>query len=221
MQQKLEGAFIREEKTRFLCTVEIDGNQELCYVPSSCKLEQFISLSGETVWLKPVHNKNSKLRYCVYAVKKKQGWVLLNLAETNKILEVQLNRRLFSFLGNRKVICREKLIEGYKADLYLPETRTIIEIKTVLTEERITSFPGVKSLRTERQLTEISKLLEAGYRVCYFVIALNPRTANVEVVEKLKGIFQDCISKGMLLKGYSLKFEEDLPQIYRSIEVKL
>lgn len=221
IQQKLEGTFIREEKTRFLCAVEIDGNPEQCYVPSSCKLEQLINLQGETVWLKPVHNRNSNLKYCIYAVKKKQGWVLLNLAEANNIIEAQLNRRLFSFLGNRKEVQREKLVEGYKADLYLPASRTVIEIKTVLTEEESAIFPGVKSLRIERQLIDIGKLLEAGYKVCYFVIALNPRTARLEIAEKLKDIFRDGISKGMLLKGYSLKFEEELPKIYKSIEVKL
>ncbi len=102
MKGILEGIFVHEEKTRFLCTVEIKGKQELCYVPSSCKLGGLIQLEGETVWLKPIQSKKSELDYCVYAVKKKQGWVLLNLADTNRIFEEQLSRRMFSFLGKRK-----------------------------------------------------------------------------------------------------------------------
>ena len=89
MGNYVEAVFLREEKLRFLCTVFLDGKEELCYVPSSCKLGSLIKLDGERVLLKPVESKSSKLRYALYAVMKQQGWILLNLAEVNKLIKHQ------------------------------------------------------------------------------------------------------------------------------------
>lgn len=219
MKEMIEGIFSKEEKTRFLCKVLIDGEQELCYVPSSCKLGQLISLEGEKVWFKPIDSKKSELRYGIYAIKKRRGWVLLNLAETNRVVEAQLSRRIFSYLGKRREIQREKVIEGYKTDLFLPESNMVIEIKTVLTDEAHTLFPAVESERIIKQLDEIHALLSQGYKVCYLIIALNPITTQVEIVEQLKQKYNACISEGMICKGYSLRFEGDTPAIYRQVGV--
>lgn len=43
------GIFKEELKNRFLCLVEIDGEDTLCYIPSSCRLSNFIVLSSHKV----------------------------------------------------------------------------------------------------------------------------------------------------------------------------
>ena len=43
------GIFKKELKNRFLCLVEIDGEDTLCYIPSSCRLSNFIDLTGKEV----------------------------------------------------------------------------------------------------------------------------------------------------------------------------
>ncbi len=219
MDDLVKGIFIREEKTRFLCTVEIDGRKELCYVPSSCKLGKLISLEGETVCLKPIDNKKSDLNYGLFAVKKKQSWVLLNLAEANNVLENQLHRRLFAYLGKRRRIQREKKIQDYKSDIYLPESETVIEIKTVLTEKRIGYFPTIESQRMKAQMSQLLGLFEEGYKIIYLIIALNPATKSIEITDEMKTTFLKCISMGMQCKGYSIRFKDEKPIIYRQIDI--
>lgn len=54
----ITGVFKTELKNRFLCTVCVDGVDVICYIPSSCRLSNFIDLSGKTVLLKPNQSRS-------------------------------------------------------------------------------------------------------------------------------------------------------------------
>lgn len=41
------GYFVREEKNRFICTVDVRGENIECYIPSSCKLGNFLKLARD------------------------------------------------------------------------------------------------------------------------------------------------------------------------------
>lgn len=215
----LEGIFVEEEKTRFSCVVQIGDVREKCYVASSCKLEKLIPLKNKKVLVKHILSKRSDMKYSLFAVKDQQGWVLLNLADANRIVEQQLSERRFSYLGKRKVVEREKQIEGYKSDLFLPESNTLIEVKTILSDKKESKFPSVESSRIHKQLIEILKLLEEGYRVCYLFIALNSITKQVEIEKNLKEIFSKCIDRGMVCKGYTIKFVDEEPVLHSPVKV--
>lgn len=108
------GTFQAEIKNRFLCSVNIGGKDAVCYIPSSCRLSNFIDMTGRTVLLRPIETPNTRTAYAVYAVKYRKGFILLNLAQTNRVIEAQIRRRYFSFLGVRKKI-------SVKAKLFCPE----------------------------------------------------------------------------------------------------
>ena len=67
-QKFIIGKFLKELKNRFLCEVEIDGNVEECYVPSSCHLSNFLQLKGKRVLLVPTQGKSPRTKYALYAV---------------------------------------------------------------------------------------------------------------------------------------------------------
>lgn len=127
--QMIYGTFKEETKNRFLCQVTIDSKDVECYIPSSCRLGNFIDMKGRTVLLKHNQSKDARTEYAVYAVKIKNEIILLNLSQANRIIEEALHKRRFSFLGLRRQIVREKKIGGYKSDLYIEDTKTIIETK--------------------------------------------------------------------------------------------
>ena len=62
------GIFKEELKNRFLCLVEIDGEDTLCYIPSSCRLSNFIDLTGREVLVLPVLSPDARTKYSVYAL---------------------------------------------------------------------------------------------------------------------------------------------------------
>lgn len=47
--QMIYGTFKEETKNRFLCQVTIDSKDVECYIPSSCRLGNFIDMKGRTV----------------------------------------------------------------------------------------------------------------------------------------------------------------------------
>lgn len=61
----------------------------------------------------------------------------------NRAVEISIQRWQFSFLGERNHILTEHNIDKYKTDLYIEDTKTIIEVKSVISLDEIAKFPTV------------------------------------------------------------------------------
>lgn len=221
--QKLsQGIFKKELNNRFLCLVELEGEDTLCYIPSSCKLSNFVDLRNKPVLLSPVESSTAKTKYSVYALCVRNTQILLNLSKANYAIEKSIRNRRFSDLGKRTIIKKEYTIEGYKSDLYIEDTKTVIEIKTVLSFNTEALFPSVYSKRAIDQLASISILLDRGYKACYIIASLNPRTKRLMInqeIEDYQEVFKLCVEKGMIVKAVSLKLINGEPIITSSLPV--
>lgn len=218
----VQGRFLSELKNRFLCSVQIDGEAVTCYIPSSCRLSNFIDLSGKSVLLKAITTPNSRTPYAVYAVKYGRRYILLNLAQANRIIEAQIYRRCFSFLGKRKEVMHEYRLDNYKTDLYIKDTKTMIEIKSLLAFDNQAVFPTVYSERAINQLKHISKLIDDGYKACYMLVSLNPDVREIQInsqIEEFYKLFMKCTAKGMLYCGFTIKLVNQSPQLGSVIKV--
>ena len=216
------GTFKEETKNRFLCQVTIDNEDVECYIPSSCRLGNFIDMKGRTVLLKRNQAKDARTEYAVYAVKIKNEFILLNLSQANRIIEVALPKRRFSFLGLRKQIVREKRIGDYKSDLYIEDTKTIIEIKSILSFQKTALFPTVYSERGIKQLVQLSSLLDEGFKVCYFFASFSHHVREIQInngIEEYARLFNVCLEKGMTVYGITLKMKDGCPLIHSTIPV--
>lgn len=216
------GTFQTEIKNRFLCSVNIDGEEVTCYIPSSCRLSNFIDMTERTVLLKPIETPNARTPYAVYAVKHRKNFILLNLAQANRVVEAQIRRRYFSFLGVRKNVQREYKIGNYKTDLFIHDTNTLVEIKSTLAFSRESTFPTVYSERAVKQLKEISRLLDEGYRACYVLVSLNPSVKEIVInaeVEDYYKEFIECVKKGMAYCAFSVRLREQTPELHAKIKV--
>ena len=218
----ISGVFVSEMKNRFLCLVRINGEVTECYIPSSCKLSNFLLLDGKEVLLKRTKGKKTRTEYLVYAVKYRRSYLILNLAQANNAIEKEIHRRLFCDLGPRKHVSREVTIDDYKSDLFINDSKTIIEIKSILTTDKKALFPTVYSERALNQLSKIEKLLKNGYSVCYMLVSLNP---YVEVIElnnqdlEFYNLFSDCIKRGTKCFGVTLKISDGNPRVFRRVKV--
>ena len=218
------GTFQNEIKNRFLCSVNIDGKDVICYIPSSCRLSNFIDMTGRTVLLRPIEASNARTPYAVYAVKYRKSFILLNLAQTNRVIEAQVQRRYFSFLGARKKISHEYKIKNYKADLFIHDTNTLIEIKSTLSFSKESIFPTIYSERAVKQLTEISRLLDEGYRACYILVSLNPNVKEIAINSEIENYYEEfmkCVKKGMSYCAFSIRLHEQLPELCAKIKVTI
>lgn len=205
------GVFLSECKNRFRCIVEIEGIATLCYIASSCRLDNFIDLSGREVLLKPTSGKNAIAKYTVWAVKYKKGYVLLNSSLANRAVDNSIRSRSFSFVGKRTDRQKEHTVEGYKSDFYLPSRRAIIEVKSVITLKKTACLGTIHSDRFLQQLEKIEELLQNGYEVHLFIVSLNPYVQAIEFPKEnfLASAIAKCVSKGLQLSAFTCHIAED------------
>lgn len=203
----IEGTFVRELKNRFLCEVLIDGISTVCYVPSSCHLANFLSLGGKKVLLIPTETKRAKTKYALFAVPYKRSYILLNPSFANRAVEYNIHNRSFSMLGPRKEVFTEHTVSGYKADIFSPATKTIVEIKSVISTSTVAVFPTVFSERSIKQLKDIKEMLKCGYRIHYYIVSLNPyvRCLKIEKESQFWPVFSACRELGMEVSAFVCK----------------
>ena len=216
------GRFICEEKNRFLCTVEVDGAQKRCYIASSCRLDNFVNLKGKTVLLTPVTNPKASTEYAVLAVRHKRSYILLNTAMANRAVENSIHSKKLSCFGKRKNVSREHKVESYKTDFYLFESKTIIEVKSVISATEDALFPTVFSERTMRQLSEIDKMLSSGYLARLVIVSLNPYVKQIRIQnnDPFYSALRKCIDRGLEIDAFTCRLGQDgNPYIDKKIPV--
>ncbi len=180
MNEIITGIFRRECSGRFLCEVEIDGNNEFCYVASSAKLKNYVNLINKKVYLKKNKGKNTRTKYSLFAMEDDNGKVvLLNLNQVNDLLKDYLIEKGFE---REKLKSEITLDNGLKVDLaYLGYTNIIYEAKTILSKENKAIFPSAKTKRVKTQLETMVSMLVKGYYIKYCFIILNEDTSMVEI----------------------------------------
>jgi len=207
----IEATFIRELKNRFLCEVEIDGKRFVCYVPSSCHLSNFLKLESKSVLLVPTSAEKSRTQYALFAVPHKKSYIILNTSIANRAIENSIHSRRLACFGKRKNIIKEHYIDGYKSDLFIRDTNTVIEIKSVISMSTIANFPTVYSERTVRQLQLINILLQKNHIVHFVIISLNPYVREIHIDSKSEfyiNLFL-CMQNGLRLEAFSCRLSND------------
>ena len=207
----IQARFIRELKNRFLCEVELAGQLIECYVPSSCRLDNFLELEGKSILIRPTTSKGIRTKYALVAIPYKRSYLLLNSSLANRLIEDNIRNRRFSFLGKRKQVLKEHCVDGYKADLFVANSRTIIEIKSIISTSRVAAFPTVYSERAIEQLKSLKRLLQNGFKACYVIVSLNPyvKEINLDSSADLFQPFMECISLGMEIRGFSCGLKDE------------
>ena len=219
-----EGKFVKEDKYRFQCWVDINGEVLRCYLPANCKLERFISLKDKKVILSRYSGKNDKFRYKVEAVRYKNTTILLNLNYLNTIVEREIKRKIFDFLGERTNVIKEKIVHGYKSDLYIADTETLIEIKSVLTLKESVVYPQAYSEHMLKQLNVLKRIAEEGKEVYYFIVGLSPSIKEIIIdstYEKYGILLNECQHAGVKIKAFSLRYYRGKYRIKEEIKIIL
>ena len=219
----ITATFIKELKNRFLCEVEIDGEHVVCYVPSSCHLSNFLKLEGQKVLLVPTQTKNTRTQYALFAVPYKRSYIILNTSMANRAIENSIHSRRFSDLGKRKTVIKEHFIEGYKSDLFIKDTETIIEIKSVLSMETDAKFPTVFSERSLEQLVKLKSLLRKGYTVRYMIVSLNPYLKSVSISQDTtfyKELY-GCLEYGMKISAFACRLKNNEVLVAHEIPIHM
>ncbi len=197
------GIFIRELPNRFMALVLIDDKEEICYVKSSSRLTNYLNLTGKKVYLKQTFH--SKFQYFIMAYRFKRNYMLLCPALANNIVIENIKNRFFSFLGKRDIITKEKIIDNYKSDVYIAESKTIVEIKAVISEKREAEIFTVFSERFYEQVKCFRDLLKNGYKVYLIIVNFNPYVIKNYLSQEniFNRMLKELIDIGLVVKAIS------------------
>ena len=141
----------------------------------------------------------------------------------NRAVEYSIGSRMFSYLGKRKSICKEHYIEGYKSDLFIRDTNTIIEIKSVLSLKECASFPTLYSERSLAQLEKLRDLVDMGYHVHYTLVSLNPYVKSISLIRTshFAELLYDCINQGLTISAYTCAIKDNRIIIKHRIPIEM
>ena len=218
----ITGVFKKEIKNRFRSEVLINNKIETCYIQSSSRLDNYVSLKNKKVILRKINNPN-KLKYSVLAKPYRRDYILLAPMLANEIIFSELNKRIFSNIGYRKDAILEHLIDEYRADIYLPKQSKIVEIKALISDDKEGNiFPTVHSDRTLEQLDSFHKKLQNNIKCDFIIVSFNPyfECIRIDTNTMFYAKLFECIKLGMNLYAYSVSCLHGSIHIKKKIKIE-
>lgn len=204
----IEATFIEECENRFICIVDINGQEVECYIPNTSKISKYISLNNKKVLLTKNKNVKGRTKYTLFGIEYNNSFILLNANFVNQIIETSIESSDLLDLSDYKIF-KEKKINNYRADLVLENNKSkiIIEGKGIISTESSILFPTVYSERFIKQLLSIRNFLQRGWTVHYYLVSLSPFVKEIALDKSKKtyySLINACINDGMLLRAFSV-----------------
>jgi sugar fermentation stimulation protein A len=169
---RLIDAKLQERPNRFLGVVDIDGREELCFIPNPGRMHELM-VHGARVYLLEKRGEHRKTRYDMVLVDYGGVMVGVDSRLPNKLLAEAVNAgRLKEFRGY-KVEKTEPVFHDSRLDLVLSDGKGQVMVETkscTLVEDGVALFPDAPTKRGTRHMRTLVKALETGRSAAVFVI---------------------------------------------------
>jgi len=165
-------AKLLERPNRFLGVVDIDGGEELCFIPNPGRMHELM-VHGARVYLLEKRGEHRKTRYDLVLVDYGGVMVGVDSRLPNTLLAEAVNAgRLNEFRGYT-VERTEPVFHDSRLDLVLSDGQGQVMVETkscTLVEDGVALFPDAPTERGARHMRTLVKALETGRSAAVFVI---------------------------------------------------
>jgi len=169
---RLIEAKLLERPNRFLGVVDIDGGEELCFIPNPGRMHELM-VPGARVYLLEKRGEHRKTRYDMVLVDYGGVMVGIDSRLPNRLLAEAVNAgRLKEFRGYT-VEKTEPVFHDSRLDLVLSDGKGQVMVETkscTLVEDGVALFPDAPTKRGARHMRTLVKALETGRSAAVFVI---------------------------------------------------
>jgi len=169
---RLIDAKLLERPNRFLGVVDIDGREELCFIPNPGRMHELM-VPGARVYLLEKRGEHRKTRYDMVLVDYGGVMVGVDSKLPNTLLAEAVNAgRLKEFRGYT-VEKTEPVFHDSRLDLVLSDGRGQVMVETkscTLVEDGVALFPDAPTKRGARHMGTLVKALETRRSAAVFVI---------------------------------------------------
>ena len=80
----------------------------------------------------------------------------------------------------------EKTIEQYKCDFYISDKKTLVEAKSIISNEEALLIPNSFSNRAIEQLEKLYNIIQKDYLVEYYFVIFNNKLKSIKINESTK-----------------------------------
>ena len=201
----IRAKFLYEDKTRFSCTITINGIQTKCYIATTCKLSKLFAVSETEALVTRNHYQRNLSDYSLFALKKGDDYLIVNSGFANNIVKKILDSQNLDTKA-------EYYVENYKCDFYIDENHHLIEVKSIISDKVAVCLPNIASKRIIRQFQQIYELLLKGYQISYYFVLFAPKAEKIIIDAQTEyGYwFNKCLDRGMKICLYRVNVNGDL-----------
>lgn len=195
--------FISEGKSRFICNISYNDDDLECYVPITCKLSKLISLNNKEILIRASTKAAKRVKYTLFAVQNNKDYFIVDTGFANRIVKANL-------VEYKDLFYPEQVIDNYKCDFYSNTSKTLVEVKSIITPDKVLLMPNMQSQRAIKQLQSICSLLSKGYQAEYFIVAFAPQIEKIifDTTKKVGQLLAKVISLGGKITCIKILFDE-------------
>ncbi len=210
---------------RFVATVNVDGQDELCHVKNTGRLKELL-LPNATVYLESNNNPERKTKYSLVAVENRGRIVNVDSTSPNKVFYEWV--RAGHFVENPTLVKPEATFGNSRFDCYIEadNKRIFAEVKGVTLKQNNTAlFPDAPTERGVKHLRELIECTKQGYEAyIVFIVAMKgcrDFSPNKERHKKFADTLAECEKVGVNILVLDCKVLPDEIEIDKKLDYKL
>lgn len=153
-----------DRPNRFLGVVEVDGSQELCFIPNPGRMHELM-VPGANVYLLEKRGEHRKTRYDMVLVDHGGVMVSVDSRLPNTLVAEAVDAGRLSEFSGYTVERTEPVFHDSRLDLVLYDGRKRVMVETkscTLVEDGLALFPDAPTERGARHMRTLVKALDSG-----------------------------------------------------------
>jgi sugar fermentation stimulation protein A len=221
-----EAIFLRRLK-RFSALVELEGREEIAYLPNTGRIWQLLS-PGQKVFLVKRDNSRRKIKWDLYLFPLARTLVWADPRAANSLVFEAFKKGLFLQFRAFRSIHKEVTFKGNRLDFLLVNNgqRYLLEAKSVtLVREGRALFPDAPTQRGTKQLEALLEARRKGYGAgIIFIIQREDAyvfSPNKELDARFSHTLRRAIEAGINVYAYSTKVRADEISLGEEMSVSL
>ncbi len=227
-QKLIPGKLVRRYK-RFLADVELENGEVVtAHCPNSGSMKGCMD-PGSPVRLSESRNPNRKYKYTWELVRVNGCWVGINTGRPNLLVKDAIVDGTISELQNYETVRPEvKYGENSRIDLLLEGKtgRCYVEVKNVtLVEGRLALFPDAVTLRGQKHLRELMRMVSEGHRAVIFFVVQRGDADSVSPADEIDPeygrLLREATEFGVEAMAYQAQVSPEEIRISRRLPVIL
>ncbi|MFT6907708.1 MAG: sugar fermentation stimulation protein A [Oleiphilaceae bacterium] len=194
---RLKQAILVKRYKRFLADVMIDGALQTIYIPNTGSMTNCGS-EGDIIWYSSSDNAKRKYQY-TWELTERDGLICVNTARANKFVGGALRSGEIESLSGYDVKSEVKYGNS-RIDFMLTRgnKKCFVEVKScTLLESGQGYFPDAVTLRGQKHLLELMKIVKEGHRAVLLFAVLHSGINSVKAARHIDPRYADLLDEAV------------------------